>query len=180
MLRFAIPGLLLLGASCSEISFKEPQPHGIKSLSKIPERLHGSYQIEQNGGSSGVMEVFAKGYRIIKADPNDEPEEYLLSDSLVLKYYKGYYFVNVRDESVWILRVIQREKNGNLVMMELPSVSESEERRKQQLEELSKIVPVITTEMDGTVKYIMEPTPRQLIKLIRKGYFKEQTRLLKR
>lgn len=127
-----------------------------------------------------MMEVFAEGYRIIKDDPDSTPEEYILSDSLVVKYYKHYYFVNIRDQSVWVLRVIQREKNGNLIMMELPAVSESEERRKQQLEELSKIAPVITAEIDGDVKYIMEPTPRQLIKLIRKGYFKEQTSLLKK
>lgn len=126
------------------------------------------------------MVVFAKGYRIIKDDPDSEPEEYLLSDSLVLKYYKGYYFINFRDESVWVLRVVERKKDGNLTMLELPPISESEERRKQQLDELRKIAPVITTEIDGSVKYIMEPTPKQLLKLIQKGYFREQTQLLKK
>lgn len=181
MLRYLLPGsLLLCAAACTEISFKEPQPQGVRELSKVPSKLHGAYEIRENENRTGMMEVFENGYRILKDDPNNEPEEYNLSDSLVLKYYKGYYFVNIRDESVWILRVIQREKGGNLIMMELPPVSESAERRKQQLDNLNKIVPVITTEIDGSVKYIIDPTPKQLMELIRKGYFSGQTRLLKK
>jgi hypothetical protein len=55
-------------------SFKEPQPEGVKSLSAIPAKLHGTYQIEKNGTPSGNMVVEANGYRIEKDEYDQAPE----------------------------------------------------------------------------------------------------------
>ncbi|MCS6974142.1 MAG: hypothetical protein NZM13_06610 [Cyclobacteriaceae bacterium] len=174
---YLAPCIFLVCMACTEVSFKEPQPKDIKELSEIPAKLLGVYQTENKGNSYGEIEVFSRGYRILKENDQGSSEEYTLSDSLVVKHYKGYYFVNIRDDGVWILRVVKREKNGNLILMEMPALSENAEKRNEQLTELRKIAPVIETEVNGMRQFIMEPSPRQLLQLIKKGYFKEQTYL---
>jgi hypothetical protein len=172
--------MLLAGVvACTEISFKEPQPEGVKSLSAIPAKLHGTYQIEKNGTPSGKMVVEANGYRIEKDEYDQAPEVFLLSDSVVIKNYKGYYFINVRNNSLWVLRVVRRQKDGNLLMLELPQLSANDARRNEQLQALRAIAPITETELNNTQVYIMEPRRRQLLQLLRKGYFKEQTLLRK-
>jgi len=92
--------MLLAGVvACTEVPFKVPQPEGVKSLSAIPAKLHGTYQIEKNGTPSGKMVVEANGYRIENDEYDQAPEVFLLSDSVVIKNYKGYYFINVRNNS---------------------------------------------------------------------------------
>ncbi len=169
----AMAACALLTVACTEVTFKEPQPVGVKHLTTIPRKLRGTYQGEDKASSKIIVE--AHSYRIEKEDEPESFEEYVLSDSLVIKHYRGYYFVNMRNEAGWILRVVQRHKNGNLVLMELPQVPESDERRRTYLEELRKFAPVTQTELNGTNVYIMEPEPRQLLELIRNGYFKEVT-----
>jgi len=67
--------MLLAGvAACTEIPFKLPQPEGVESLSAIPAKLHGTYQIEKNGTPSGKMVVEANGYRIEKDEYHQAPE----------------------------------------------------------------------------------------------------------
>ena len=49
MKAFALfPVLLLLNFACTEISYKEPQPKGIKALKEIPSKLNGRYLIFEN------------------------------------------------------------------------------------------------------------------------------------
>jgi len=103
----------------------------------------------------------------------------LPSDSVVIKNYKGYYFINVRNNSLWVLRVVRRQKDGNLLMLELPQLSANDARRNEQLQALRAMVPITETELNNTQVYIMEPSRRQLLQLLRKGYFKEQTLLRK-
>ena len=52
--------------ACKEISFKEPQPKGKKSLSQVPRELLGSYLVveEKGGDSKDTLVVTEKGYYI--------------------------------------------------------------------------------------------------------------------
>jgi hypothetical protein len=166
-----VPALM---AACTEVSFKEPQPQGVKSLKAVPKKLQGTYLPEQDGLSPGKIVIYANGYRVEKMDASDPAEVYPLSDSLVLKYYKGYYFVSLRDESVWLLRVVKPQKDGSLLLMEMPALSEDKTKRRGQLNELRKIAPVTESEIRGSAVYIMEPRPKQLLRLLREGYFSKQ------
>ena len=109
------PAILILSlVACKEISFKEPQPKGKKSLSQIPRELLGSYLVVEEKGtdSKDTLVVTTKGYYV----PSDSSKEEL-GDSLVLKKYKGYYFFNDNENPEWLLRVVKREPNGDLSYM---------------------------------------------------------------
>lgn len=160
-------GLVFLIA-CSEICYKEPQPKGVKPLTEIPGKLHGRYIVSDENGSTDTLIVFNKGYRIGKDDVAS------LSDSLVLKQYKGYYFINIRDDVAWYLRIVKQEKNGNILYMAMPEAT-SEYKGGIFKDVLSLDVPVAETEVEGKTHYIIDPSPKKLLELIRKGYFGEQT-----
>ncbi len=100
----------------------------------------------------------------------------LLGDSLVLKRYKGYYFVNINEDPEWLLRVIKREKNGDLTYMSM----DTEDRPFNDLvNDLAREVGIDSVELDDEKLYQIDPSPGELIKLIKKGYFKNTIRMQK-
>jgi len=167
LVHFSFIGLFLV--SCTEISYKEPQPKGKKILSQIPGKLHGKYLLYEDGEPVDTLIVFNSGYKIGK----DEVAS--LSDSIVLKYYKGYYFLNMRTDFAWYLRVIKQQKNGDMVYLEMEGVPANEEDEKKFIEKLSAETPVAQTVSDDKTYYVIDPSPKKLVELIQKGFFKEQT-----
>src|SRR3954465_7219436 len=98
MKKYPILLLLLFLLGCKEISFHEPQPKGKKSLKEVPSSLQGRYIIrDESGTSNDTLTIEGWGYRL-GHNPN---EKAFLSDSLVLKCYKGYYFVNMNEHPEW-------------------------------------------------------------------------------
>ncbi|MFN3839597.1 MAG: hypothetical protein ACK4RF_02725 [Cyclobacteriaceae bacterium] len=180
MRYLVLAAVALLTASCVEISYKEPQPKGKKSLVKVPKSLLGRYHLSENGVMlDDVIVIFENGYRLEPKDSLEKVEEFILSDSLVLKQYKGYFFVNNRATYNWHMRVLKRKKNGELALLEMDNVPEDEESRKQFIDRLQAEIPVIQTELNGSKQYVIDPTPAKLIDLIRKGFFKEKMVLVK-
>ena len=84
MRKFMFFFLGIAAIACTEISYKEPQPKGIKSLSEIPTNLHGKYLMDKD-----TVYLFDKGLR---GKDQGKEEVLYLSDSIVLKEYKKYYF----------------------------------------------------------------------------------------
>ncbi len=170
--------LLLLGTAliaCTEISYTEPQPKGIKSLTEVPDKFHGAYFWQGESGDTIVF--FKNGFRA-----NNKKEEdilYINSDSLVLKKYKNYYFVSYRDDHNWLLRILKPLKNGDFVYLEMENVPEEADQRKNFIEKLSKEIPVIETTVDSVTRYTIDPSPKKLYSLIQKGFFKEKSKLVK-
>ena len=105
---------------------------------------------------------------------HDPKEKRILSDSLVLKYYRGYYFLNINTNTnpEWLLRVIKRERNGDLVYMNLEGENSD---FSVFIKKLSSEVKVDSVEIRDGKLYRIDPTPQQLISLIDKGYFKKIT-----
>ena len=165
---FCLAFCILYLASCSEISYKEPQPKGIKGLSRVPAKLEGSYLIMEDGELTDTLVVMPTGYRIGK------DELATLSDSLVMKYYKGYYFINMRNDFSWYLRVVKPQKNGDLLYLAMPEVSNENDGKKFR-DLLAQDINIVETEIDRKTFYLIDPTPKKLIQLIKKGHFKEQT-----
>jgi hypothetical protein len=167
--------LLLVGVvfSCKEISFKEPQPKGKRALSEMPRELRGNYLFADEDGNQDTLFVTTGGYYI----PSDSTRG-SLGDSLVLKKYKGFYFLNFNDDedSVWLLRVVKVEKNGDLSYMYMHS---GEASFNQFLLELNKEIKIDSSEVNGEKLYQIDPAPRQLLDLIKKGYFKKEIKFIK-
>lgn len=173
--------VLLLFAGCKEISFENPQPEGKHALREIPRKLQGRYLLPDDEGklANDTLIVHANGYRFgyFDAAERDSDDSEVLSDSLVIKYYKRYYFLNSLDGAgpEWHLRVFRAEKNGDITMM-------APERRNisfnDYLKQLNREIKIDSFLVNEQMIYRIDPTPKQLIDLIRKGYFSE-TRLVK-
>ncbi|MDH4057506.1 MAG: hypothetical protein OEU76_02020, partial [Cyclobacteriaceae bacterium] len=87
----------------------------------------------------------------------------------------GYYFLNMRTDFAWYLRVIKQQKNGDMVYLEMEGVPANEEDEKKFIEKLSAETPVAQTVSDDKTYYVIDPSPKKLVELIQKGFFKEQT-----
>jgi len=158
--------------SCKEITFKEPQPRGKRALKEVPDALVGSYLLtDEKDGSTDTLIVNSKGYFVASDKKGDA-----LGDSLVLKKFRGYYFVSVNENPEWVLRVIEQEKNGDLVYM---TMEEEGTSFKDFLTKVSKEIKVDSIEINGEKLYQIDPSPKQLTKLVEKGYFKKTLRMKK-
>ena len=167
--------LILTLVSCKEISFKEPQPKGKKALKEVPAKIRGKYLISDDEGnpSKDTLIITKDGYRFGYYDPEQrmkEPkgDEALLSDSLVLKQYRGYYFVNLAEDPEWLLRVIKREENGDISLL---SMEPKDESFNAYLRKLATEIKIDSTEVNNEKLYQIDPTPKQLVDLVKKGYF---------
>jgi len=94
-----------------------------------------------------------------------------LSDSVKLKSYKGKYFLSrkVHDKEYWELIIIIRQGNGDL-LLSLVDVDEEE------IPELSIITDFNKIEESG---YSINPSKKQLMKLIKQGLFDEGDLIIK-
>lgn len=167
---------VFLLSSCKEVSFREPQPPGRRALNSIPSKLQGKYLPYQDNGelSKDTIVITQKGYRFGYFEPVPEAnhragyEEGILGDSLVLKSYRDYYFLNLYENPEWLLRVIKQEKNGDLyyMSMELEDVDFNDYVRK-----LSYEIPIDSVKVGDETLYYVDPGPSKLIELIEKGFF---------
>lgn len=172
MKKLALIACVLVLYGCKEITYKNPQPKGKKSLSEIPENLRGSYLMaSETENTQDTVIVDSKGYMIAS-----DRKRKVLGDSLVLKSYKGYYFVNINERPEWLLRIVTREPNGDLIFM---SMDTNENRFQALLRKLAGEVSIDSLEINGEKLYQIDPTPRQMLKLIKGGYFSEISRMQK-
>lgn len=165
MKRIAILTIIaLIAVSCKEVSFKEPQPKGIKPTVQIPTRLQGSYAIkDEKGVVNDTLVVTRKGFYA-----RSQPKDYRpLSDSLIMKSYHGYYFINKDEHPEWVLRVVKQEANGDLSYMSM----QYGEDFHGFLRRLSQEIPIDSTIQDAEKRYQIDPSPKKLEELIDKGYF---------
>lgn len=151
--------------SCKEISYHEAQPEGKASLATVPTQLQGMYLLsDEKGTSKDTLVISANGYRVVT-----DRKENLLGDSLVLKAYKGYYFLSINENPEWLLRIVKRDANGDLLYY---SMDVDEKNFNATLRNLTKEVRVDSLIVNGEQLYQIRPSAKQLMKLIKKGYFK--------
>jgi hypothetical protein len=157
--------------SCKEVSFSEPQPKGKRALQEIPRELRGEYLLVDDDNNTDTLIVTANGY-LMRSDST----EGLLGDSLVLKKYKGYYFFNDNEDPEWLLRVVKQESNGDLSYL---FMDPGERTFNEYLLELTEEIKIDSSELHGEKLYQIDPSPRQLLSLIRNGFFRKSLTLKK-
>jgi hypothetical protein len=173
----------LLAVGCKEISFREPQPLRRRALTAIPKKLQGKYLTYMEDGqlSQDTVVITRRGYRFgyfEKPEISDETDNYdsgSLSDSLVLKSYKGYYFLNIFEKPEWLLRVIKQDSKGDLVYM---AMEEEDVDFNDYMKKLSAEIRIDSVLTGDKTLYHINPTPGELIHLIERGFF-SKTRLKK-
>lgn len=162
---------IILLVSCKEVSFKVPQPVGVKPLSEIPSSLQGQYlSIDAGTGEeSDTLIIESWGYHFKDKDDNDWLGKGQISDSLVVKFYNDYYFVNFRSGEQWILRLIHQRPHGGIEFLSIDIQDET--KRKEILKTISKEMSVKEIHKDEDTFYQISPTRAQLMKLINEGLF---------
>jgi len=160
----------LLLYSCKEVSFQETQPAGIPALTEVPRALQGRYRgMDDQGNDTDTLIVESWGYHFKDGKNNDWLGRGVLSDSLVLKYYENYYFVNFRSGKHWVLRLIKIKSSGSLQFMAINIGDEG--KRKSVLKKLSKRFKVKEVKEKEDLFYEINPTKDQLLQLIKDGFF---------
>lgn len=167
---FILLGCSLL-ISCKEVSYPEPQPKGVPTINEIPATLHGQYltRDKSTGETGDTLIIEGWGYRFKDSEDKDWLGQGRLSDSLVVKYYQNYYFVNIKDGDQWVLRLMRVKSPG---VLELLSIDlQDDKRQKDIVKKLSRKLPVREIQQKDDVFYQIDPTPAQLMNLIKDGYF---------
>lgn len=181
---FRIPAcLLVLGFwcfACTEVSFPVHQPKGIKPLSEIPKELRGRYVIPEGDSIDRLDTLVIDAHRYYftssaKKAQADWLDNAYLSDSLILKKYKGLYFFSIRQKDQWLLRVVKLEMGGQLSFRMLAIDGAGKDKL---LWELEQELPVETIQIDSTEKYYrIDPSPKKLMQLVNKKKFWEESKL---
>lgn len=165
-----IAGWAMLLCSCKEVSFREPQPTGVTALKEVPKTLHGRYiGSNEKGDDSDTLIIESWGYHFRDAKEKDWLGKGVLSDSLVVKFYKDYYFVNFRSGDQWVLRVIRQKPDGAIEFLSIPVSDDA--KRKDILKKLSKKFTVKEIQRKDDTFYQINPTRDQLMQLISEGFF---------
>ncbi|HNR74906.1 MAG: hypothetical protein UZ12_BCD005001763 [Bacteroidetes bacterium OLB12] len=161
--------MLLL--SCKEVSFPKAQPAGLAALPQFPESICGEYLIRNKAtgeiGDTIIIEPW--GYRIKDASEKDWLGAGRISDTLMVKQYQNYYFINFKEGDQWILRLL-RVKSPRV--LELLSINLQDDLECEQvLQKLGKKFIVKTLKQNDHTFYQINPTSAQLMSLIQENYF---------
>lgn len=125
--------------------------------------------MDDKGNDTDTLIIESWGYHFKDAKDNDWLGRGVISDSLVVKFYENYYFVNFRSGDHWILRLIRQKASGSIEFLSINL--EDDAKRKAILKKLGKRVSVKEVHRKDDTFYQIAPTPEQLMKLIKEGFF---------
>lgn len=172
-MKLLIPAIFwsVLLYSCKEVSFREPQPAGIVALKEVPAALLGQYNSydQATGEKADTLVIESWGYHFKDKDDKDWLGRGVLSDSLVIKFYENYYFVNFKSGDQWVLRLIRQKSSGALEFLSIDIQDDA--KRKEMIRKLSKKFKLTEVKRRDDTFYQINPTPAQLMMLIKEGYF---------
>jgi hypothetical protein len=82
----------------------------------------------------------------------------------------------VNENPEWLLRIVKVDKNGDLELMSMPS---DEKKFAELLRRLSAEVKIDSIDLNNEKLYQIDPTPKQLMTLLRKGFFSQKVTMKK-
>jgi hypothetical protein len=125
---------------------------------------------EITGEESDTLIIESWGYHFKDKNDNDWLGAGHLSDSLVVKFYKNYYFINFKSGDQWVLRLIRQKSYGGIEFLSIDIQDDA--KRKDILKKISKELEIKEIHRGEDTFYQIAPTSDQLMKLIDKGFFK--------
>ncbi|MBS1488152.1 MAG: hypothetical protein JST43_11250 [Bacteroidetes bacterium] len=157
--------------SCKEVTFKTAQPAGIEVLKEVPPGLRGVYQlIDPNTGDfADSLIIESWGYHMKDKKDVDWLSRGTLSDTLVLKFYENYYFVNFKTDDQWVLRVIRQNPDKSIDYMAIDL--QDEKHGDERLKKIAKTLKIKEIKRKEDTFYQINPTRKQLMNLIKSGVF---------
>lgn len=163
--------LVCFFTSCSMVYFEEPQPAGKKNIDELPKKLHGAFMSQNDDGTKLVINKDQIHYFHA-----DEKEINLkLNKNLIVKKYKGEYYVNVKDEDNHYWGLYLLVPAGKKLIMKSSSLNDD---NLEKFQTITNIKAYHSPEKD-VKEYILNPTLKQLKNLMKDGFFMEADTLVK-
>jgi hypothetical protein len=161
----------LLLASCKEVSYMEAQPAGVPALKEVPAKLQGTFQAydQTTGDFSDTLIIESWGYHMRDKKDKEWLGKGTLSDTLVVKFYKNYYFINFKFNDQWVLRLIKQHPDGSFEFLSIDLQDDA--KAKEKLAKISTKLKVTELKRKDDTYYQINPTTTQLMALINEGYF---------
>jgi len=154
-----ILAMMLLLAACDQVIFTESQPPKVKPLSEIPAVLQGIF-LDQDGDSLYVHEQSFSYY----SDEYSSFQDVYLSDSAVLKEYKGHFFystpIMLETEKYWLCYLLHSNENG----FDLYTMDPEDVVKLAKLQEITSKIGDI--EEGDNAYYLFEPKKKDYKKII--------------
>lgn len=148
--------LIVLLSSCVEVGFRSPQPSKGSSLGEIPSEIIAFYSDIKADSSSNLNDLY-------DMDELDEP----LDENTILKKWKGKYFLNEREDSLWHVIMVVPAGNGRF---ETYRIDGGNENTVKKLKEITDVIEI--KDEDGDLdKLILDPSSREFKKIIKSGAF---------
>ncbi len=155
--------LAISASACVTLEYQTPQPSNMANLDDIPYQMQG-YYLDGNGDTLIVREN-AFEYRSELAPVTKAA----LSDTLILRPYKGCYSVNIAGDNGWLVYLICRETNGDLLLY---GIDVEEEAVVEKLKEITKVVAE-TDDSGNVTTYRINPTEKEFDQMFEAGLFEK-------
>jgi len=140
--------LILLATICScDLAFEQPQPGNIEKEEIFPKTMQG---IWDSDGDELIISELTYEYMGGLLDLNGH-----LSDSVILKYYKNYYYLNIKeyDKNYWYVFIISIQDDNKIQVYPL----DSDDIEVEKLNEMTKVREVFKD--NGHLDYyLINPT----------------------
>jgi len=157
--------------ACSEVYFKQPQPPGKKDLISLPAKTHGLY-ITTEGDSA--LSIFND--HILYYMDDDKDLKFSMNENMVVRKYKGDYYINIKDEEkpFWMVFLFSFRKNELLLKYSDPKEEELEKFKK-----ITRIEEESSNTMLEYSEYLLDPSLKELKELVKEGFFEVMDTLVR-
>jgi len=153
--------IILIISSCSSVYYENPQPAGQENLSEFPKKLIGTYVDVEKGDTIAI--VSKEGFSI---NMNSNDVKIPLSEKTILRKYKNYYFLSLKQEadSTWTVYIVKPEKKKTFVLYDFAN----EESTIAQLKAITKVKKQ-TKSAGETPIPVINPSLEELDKILESG-----------
>lgn len=153
--------VFFLVSSCSSVFYENPQPAGQENLTEFPKKLLGTFVDAEKGDT--IAQVSSDGFSLII---NGNDVKIPLSDKTILRKYKAYYFLSLKQEadSMWTVYIVKPEKKKTFVLYDFAN----EESTLSQLKGITKIKS-LTKSAGETPVNVINPSLEELDKILDSG-----------
>ena len=156
--------LAFTAGACVTLEYQTPQPLNETNLNSIPYFLQG-YYLDENNDTLVVTDL---GFQY-QSEASPLSSEAYLSDTLIVRPFKNCYTTNIAIESSWLVYLICRQTNGDLLLYTI------DVEKEDVVEQLKSITKVITeTDDSGQVSsYLINPSEKEFNQLYESGLFEK-------
>lgn len=153
---------LLLLSSCVEVNFKNPMPPKGETLDKIPTEIityFMSLKKDSLGNSKLNLDNINGDF-----DLNDP-----LPEEVILKKWKGNYFLNQKEENLWQIYMVKPAANNSFEVYQLDG---SNQHTVDKLKSITNVEEVFSDNGDLN-QIIIDPSFKEFKKIVKSGAFEQ-------